>query len=101
MKNYYILFRFLNLNINDAHILNEKISKRIEFEINWIKKPFTYNKDLNAWFIASDTFEGFPQGGFDTEEQAEIALAIWKIKPSKVYQELYKLSKFIVNGLQD
>ena len=101
MKNYHILFRFLNLNSEDSKILDEKISKRIEFEIDDILNPFVYKKDLNAWFIASETFENFPEGGYDTKEQAEMALSIWKIKPSKDYQELYKLSKFIVNGLGD
>jgi hypothetical protein len=100
MKNYHILFKFLNLSKTDSDILNDKISRRMEFEIDNELNPFEYNNKLNAWFMASNKFE-IPSGGYDTKEQAEIALAIWKIKPFKDYQELYKLSKFIVNGLGD
>lgn len=101
MKNYHILFKFLNLNNTDSDLLNEKISKRTEFEINWILEPFVYQREHDAWIMTSNQpyYQGFPQGSYDTKEQAEIALSIWKVKPSKKYTELYQLSNFIINGL--
>jgi topoisomerase-4 subunit A len=43
----------------------------------------------------------FPNGGYDTESQALIALALWRSSPKKLdYQKLYSLSKFILQGLQ-
>ena len=101
MKNYHTLFKFLNLNLTDSEILNDKISKRIDFEIDWIKNPFIYKEKLEAWFIAPNTFENFPKEGYETEVQAEIALAIWKSNKNYDYKELYQLSKFIVNGIKE
>ncbi len=107
--NYIFLFHGLEIDQEVKKTLDERFSQRVNNEVNWALNPFEYVEKYNGWFMQKNTkrdyFEYFPEGGYESKEQAELALSIAKTafeKFSKKYecQELYKLSKFIWQGLQ-
>jgi hypothetical protein len=96
--NIDFLFRDTLVTPEDKETLASRFTNRIELAIKEAVEPFTSNSFINGGAI-NVTIEGFPEGGFDSKEQATIALALWKVKPSMTYSELYAMSNFIVKGL--
>ena len=106
MKNAF-LFRGIDIDQETKENLDLRISKRIESENHSCIHPFDHQSDSfneSYWTPSIDMksqFVGFPSGGYDTEAQALIALALWRSSPKKLdYEKLYALSKFIWQGLQ-
>jgi hypothetical protein len=103
MKNAF-LFRGLTIDQETQEKLDERISKRIDSAIESTFNPFDYATSYDSWHPTTSmllSYPDFPNGGYDTESQALIALALWRSSPKKLdYQKLYSLSKFILQGLQ-
>ncbi len=93
---------FYKLDSNSPDFL-EKLDARITDKINAVKEfaasPIRFDSKHNAWFIHADYLNYGQDGGYDSLEQATIALAIIKIKPEMDYQKLYAMSNFITKGL--
>lgn len=103
MENAF-LFRGLTIDHDTQKKLDERITKRINSAIESTINPFDFATNYDSWYPTTNmllTYPKFPNGGYDTEAQALIALTLWRTSPNKLdYQELYGLSKFIWQGLQ-
>jgi hypothetical protein len=92
-------FIYRNISISEAD--KNQLKLRVTKVIDSYQNPFTYKEEYDAWFIDNTPYPKMEQGGYLSENQARIALTLHLTKPKMNYQELYKMSKFIIQGLQD
>jgi hypothetical protein len=99
MNKYDFLFKNFNFDDNILQRISLMVEKRISIEKEWSRNPFRFNKEYDFWEIEKEEYPNFPNGGFDSEQQLNIALAIWKANTDTTYTKLYDMSKFILKGL--
>jgi hypothetical protein len=104
IKNNFLFFG-LEINQETKEKLDERISRNLEKELYSLNHPFEEitRCDVTFWGMSvsgGKIYTGFPQGAYDSEEQANLALSLWKVNPELDYKELYFMSKFILQGLQ-
>jgi hypothetical protein len=103
--NYGFILKGVILSKEDKDVIESRVKARIELEKQEVLNPFEHFANLDTWVMTKDAkmlYPSFPvYGTYDSKAQAEIALGLYKATPTKTwdYQELYKLSKFISNGL--
>lgn len=99
---YSHLFRGLDINLENLQILDSRINETVTNVINRTANPFQYVAKYASWQPTNALhalYPEFPNGGYNSNEQATIALALWRIAPKKpTYDTLYMLSKFICDG---
>jgi hypothetical protein len=96
-----IIFYGLNRDSDDfLHMLDQRITDRIESVKEFAESPIEYVEKYKGWFI-DKSYLGFGQeGGYESKEQAIIALSLIKVKDSLKYQQLWSMSKFILAGIE-
>lgn len=95
-----IIFYGLQRDSDDfIHMLDQRITERINAVQERAESPISYEQKYDAFFIDKKYLGHSQEGGYTTKEQATIALALLKVRPDLNYQEVYAMSNFIVKGL--
>jgi hypothetical protein len=95
-------YNFLDgFNLSDSH--RKDLENRIYEEIETVVNPFskrTFSWVMNE-YARKMYFHNFPKGGYDSEEEAVMALNIHQLNQSLTYEKLVSLSKMFVCGINN
>lgn len=85
---------------NFLHLLDQRITDKIKSVKEQAESPFNYDTKHDAWFIDANLLSKGQAGGYNSIEQAAISLCIIRSGKTIDYQTLYKMSKFILAGIE-
>lgn len=100
MKNAILFYGLDKTSPDFLEKLDQRITDKIESAKQQAESPFNYDTKHDAWFIDKSLLGSGQNGGYNSIEQAAIALCIIRSGKTIDYQELYKMSKFILAGIK-
>ncbi len=95
-------YNFLdNFNLSDSY--RKDLEERIFEELETVRNPFS--KRTFSWVMSEYArkmyFHDFPKGGYDSEEEAVMALTIHQLNQSLTHEKLVSLAKMFVFALNN